>query len=53
MRRGLACSIREIHEAFPEKNRPAYTAIQTTVYRMEGNKALPMVGVSGVAGSKS
>jgi BlaI family penicillinase repressor len=28
-------SIREIQEAFPEKGRPAYTTIQTTVYRME------------------
>jgi len=30
------CSIREIQESFPAKNRPAYTTIQTTVYRMEG-----------------
>ena len=37
--RGQA-SIREIQEAFPEKNRPAYTTIQTTVYRLEGKKAL-------------
>jgi len=29
------CSIREIQESFPEKSRPAYTTIQTTVYRME------------------
>jgi len=35
-----ACSIREIHETFPENNRPAYTTIQTTVYRMEGKKAV-------------
>jgi predicted transcriptional regulator len=27
------CSIREIQEAFPEKGRPAYTTVQTTVYR--------------------
>jgi BlaI family transcriptional regulator, penicillinase repressor len=33
-------SIREIQEAFPEKNRPAYTTIQTTVYRLEGKKAV-------------
>ena len=33
-------SIREIQEAFPQKNRPAYTTIQTTVYRLEGKKAL-------------
>jgi BlaI family transcriptional regulator, penicillinase repressor len=29
------CSIREILEAFPAKKRPAYTTIQTTVYRLE------------------
>jgi BlaI family transcriptional regulator, penicillinase repressor len=29
------CSVREIQESFPSKNRPAYTTIQTTVYRME------------------
>src|SRR6266852_4647512 len=40
--RGSA-SIREIQEAFPEKDRPAYTTIQTTVYRMEGKKALRRV----------
>jgi predicted transcriptional regulator len=34
------CSIREIQEAFPEKNRPAYTTIQTTVYRLEAKKAV-------------
>jgi BlaI family transcriptional regulator, penicillinase repressor len=33
-------SIREIQEAFPEKNRPAYTTIQTTVYRLEAKKAV-------------
>jgi len=32
-------SIREIQEAFPEP-RPAYTTIQTTVYRMEGKNAV-------------
>jgi BlaI family penicillinase repressor len=44
-----ACSIREIHETFPEKNRPAYTTIQTTVYRMEGKKALRLVKKIGNA----
>ena len=29
------CSIRDLQEAFPVKRRPAYTTIQTTVYRME------------------
>ena len=37
------CSIREIQEAFPEPGRPAYTTVQTTVYRMEGKKALRRV----------
>jgi predicted transcriptional regulator len=38
-----ACSVREIHEAFPAKGRPAYTTIQTTVYRLEAKKALRCV----------
>jgi BlaI family penicillinase repressor len=38
-----SCSIREIHESFAEKGRPAYTTIQTTVYRMEGKGALRCV----------
>ena len=37
--RGSA-SIREIQEDFPEQDRPAYTTIQTTVYRLEGKKAV-------------
>ena len=36
-------SIREIQEEFPEKDRPAYTTIQTTVYRLEGKKAVRRV----------
>jgi BlaI family penicillinase repressor len=35
-----ACSVREIQEAFPAAHRPAYTTIQTTVYRLETKKAL-------------
>src|SRR6266480_803049 len=35
-----AASIREIQEAFPESGRPAYTTIQTTVYRLEAKQAL-------------
>ena len=38
-----ALSIREIQEAFPEQGRPAYTTIQTTVYRLEDKKALRRV----------
>ncbi len=30
-----ACSIREIHEFFPKRGRPAYTTVQTMVYRLE------------------
>ena len=40
--RGQA-SIREIQEAFPEDDRPAYTTVQTTVYRLEAKKALRRV----------
>lgn len=36
-------SIREIQEAFPERDRPAYTTIQTTVYRLEGKMAVRRV----------
>jgi BlaI family transcriptional regulator, penicillinase repressor len=44
-----AISIREIQEAFPERGRPAYTTIQTTVYRLEGKKALRRVKKIGNA----
>jgi BlaI family penicillinase repressor len=36
-------SIREIQEDFPEKDRPAYTTIQTTVYRLETKQAVRRV----------
>jgi predicted transcriptional regulator len=36
-------SIREIQETFPERDRPAYTTIQTTVYRLEGKNAVRRV----------
>ena len=36
-------SIREIQENFPEADRPAYTTIQTTVYRLEAKKAVRRV----------
>jgi len=44
-----ALSIREIQEAFPEKGRPAYSTVQTTVYRLEGKKALQRVRKIGNA----
>jgi BlaI family transcriptional regulator, penicillinase repressor len=40
--RGSA-SIRDIQESFPENKRPAYTTIQTTVYRLESKKAVRRV----------
>jgi predicted transcriptional regulator len=33
-------SVREIHEKFPAKNRPAYTTVHTMVNRLEAKKAL-------------
>ena len=33
-------AIRDIQESFPAKNRPAYTTVQTMVYRLEAKKAL-------------
>ena len=38
-----ACSVREVQEAFPELGRPAYTTVQTVVYRLERKKALRCV----------
>jgi len=38
-----AISIREIQEAFPERERPAYTTVQTTVYRLETKNAVRRV----------
>ncbi|HEX4029826.1 MAG TPA: BlaI/MecI/CopY family transcriptional regulator [Terracidiphilus sp.] len=40
-------SIREIQETFPARRRPAYTTIQTTVYRMESKGAVKRVGKVG------
>lgn len=37
---GGPSSVREAQERFPEKDRPAYTTIQTMVYRLEAKKAL-------------
>ena len=44
-----AVSIREMQEAFPERRRPAYTTIQTTVYRLEAKKAVRRVKKIGNA----
>ena len=44
-----ALSVREIQEAFAEKNRPAYTTVQTMVYRLEAKKAIRRVKKIGNA----
>ena len=33
-------AVREIQETFPEPERPAYTTVQTTIYRLEAKGAL-------------
>src|SRR5271165_5433826 len=38
-----SCCVREIQETFSERGRPAYTTVQTTVYRLERKKALRCV----------
>lgn len=38
-----ASSVREIQQAFPETDRPAYTTVQTMMYRLETKKALRRV----------
>jgi predicted transcriptional regulator len=43
------CAIREIQEAFPKRNRPAYSTIQTTVYRLEAKNTLRRVKKIGHA----
>jgi predicted transcriptional regulator len=42
-------SVREIQESFPAKDRPAYTTVQTLVYRLEGKKAIRRVKKIGNA----
>jgi BlaI family transcriptional regulator, penicillinase repressor len=44
-----AISIREIQEAFPAPDLPSYTTVQTTVYRLEGKKAVRRVRKIGNA----
>ncbi len=44
--RGTA-SIREIQESFPGKGRPAYTTIQTTVYRLEVKNVVKRISKVG------
>jgi predicted transcriptional regulator len=37
------CSVREVQGTFPERSRPAYTTVQTVVYRLERKKLLRCV----------
>jgi BlaI family transcriptional regulator, penicillinase repressor len=38
-----ASSVREVQETFPEADRPAYTTVQTTMYRLETKRAIRRV----------
>src|SRR5215510_3728315 len=44
-----ALSVREVQDAFPEQDRPAYTTVQTMVYRLESKNALRRVKKIGNA----
>jgi BlaI family transcriptional regulator, penicillinase repressor len=46
---GTASSVREIQERLPEKKRPAYTTVQTIVYRLEEKGAVRRVKKIGNA----
>jgi len=43
------CSVREIQEGLPEKDRPAYTTVQTMIYRLEDKGAVRRVKKIGNA----
>jgi BlaI family penicillinase repressor len=44
-----ASSVREIQERLSEKNQPAYTTVQTVVYRLEAKKAVRRIKKVGNA----
>jgi BlaI family penicillinase repressor len=46
---GAASSVREIQEKLPEKKRPAYTTVQTIVYRLEEKGAVRRIKKIGNA----
>jgi predicted transcriptional regulator len=46
---GTASSVREIQEKLPEKKRPAYTTVQTIIYRLEEKGAVRRVKKIGNA----
>jgi BlaI family penicillinase repressor len=43
------CSVREVQEALPEERRPAYTTVQTMIYRLEEKGAVKRVKKIGNA----
>jgi predicted transcriptional regulator len=43
------CSVREVQETFPGPDMPAYTTVQTVVYRLERKKALRLAKRIGKA----
>ena len=44
-----ACSVREVQDRFPEATRPAYTTVQTMLYRLEAKKVVHRVKKIGNA----
>ena len=42
-------AVREVQERFPEESRPAYTTVQTMLYRLEAKKAVRRVKKIGNA----
>lgn len=42
-------SVREIQESLPERSRPAYTTVQTMIYRLEEKKAVRRIKKIGNA----
>src|SRR5258705_10617394 len=42
-------SVREVQENLPEKDRPAYTTVQTIMYRLEDKKAVRRIKKIGNA----
>lgn len=43
------CSVREVQESLPEQDRPAYTTVQTMIYRLEEKGAVCRVKKIGNA----
>ena len=42
-------SVRQVQDTFPEKRRPAYTTVQTMIYRLEAKKAVKRTSKIGGA----